>query len=148
MVEVTGFDPADVDALQPQAQQLAEMAAIADWRAMVRAAATHGPSWTGRLDGRVIGCAGVSLSWRGRAHAWCVIGEAIPPRAWIAIHRAVRARLDQLPALDVWRLEAEAAFGFRPGIRWLEMLGFEREGLARGFGPGGQDFVRFARVTL
>lgn len=147
MVEISDFEPADIEDLVLQTQQLAEMAMV-DWRGMVRAAATVGPAWTGRLDGRVIGCAGVSLSWRGRAHAWCVLSDGIPRCAWVGIHRAVADRLERLAELGVWRLEAETALGFRPGIRWLTLLGFEREGTARGFGPGGEDFVRFARVTL
>lgn len=148
MVDITAFDPADAGLIVPQAQQLAEMAVLPDWRAMVCNAARSGPAWTGRLDGRVIGCAGIALSWRGRAHAWCVLADAIPAPAWIGIHRAVKSRLAQMPALDVWRIEAEAASGFHAGRRWLRLLGFEYEGRARGYGPGGEDFDRYARVTL
>jgi hypothetical protein len=148
MVEISDFQPTDADDIQPQPQQALELSAIADWRAMIRTAASTGPAWTGRTHGRIIGCAGFSLRWTGRAHAWCVLADAIPQSAWIGIHRAVVVRMAQMQALGVWRIEAEAAWQFFPGNRWLRLLGFEYEGLARGFGPGGEDFNRYARVTL
>lgn len=143
---VTPFDPADLAGLVPQHAQALEAVGVADWRAMAACAASQGPAWTGRLGGRVIGCAGVALLWPGRAHAWCWLACDIPITAWPAIHRAVMRRLAQLPALGIRRLEAEAAFDFRAGNRWLRMLGFQDEGLARAFSPCGRDFVRYARI--
>lgn len=145
---VTGFEPADLMELEPQHQQAMEFAAVGDWRPMIEFAASQGPAWTGRIGGRVIGCAGAALLWRGRAHAWSVLGENLPRAAWPALHKAVTRRLAQLPALGIWRLEAEHCAGFAAGRRWLELLGFEREGRARAFGPGAEDFERYARVTL
>ena len=118
-----------------------------DLRDMAVQAAAAGPAWTGRWDGRVIGCAGFALLWPGRAQAWCLLDIEVPRRAWLGIHRAVRERLAQAPSLGVWRIEADAAFGFTEASRWLDMLGFEREGIARRFGPDGSDFIRFARVA-
>jgi len=143
MVEIRGFHPADVDAFEPVGYGLSDM----DWRTMIRMAARSGPAWTGELDGRIIGCAGLGLLWQGRAQTWCVLAPNIPKRAWIGIHRAVAVRLAQMGALNIWRIEADALFGYLPGARWLRMLGFEQEGLARAYGPDRQDYLRFARVT-
>lgn len=148
MITVRPFLPEDVDRIEPQHQQAIELATVGDWRHMTRYAAQVGPAWTGELDGRVIGCAGFAMRWQGRASAWFILGRDVPRVAWVGIHRAVRERIAQLPALGIWRLEAETAQGFVSGARWLEMLGFEHEGLARGYGPGGEDFRRYARVTL
>lgn len=145
MVEIAAFLPEDIDALDPQRQHLLE-AADADWRAMAKLAGERGPAWTGRHQGRVIGCAGFALLWQGRAAAWCLLAPDIPRPAWLGIHRAVAARMAQLPALGVRRVEAEAQFNFLPGNRWLRLLGFELEGLARRFGPDGSDFNRYARL--
>lgn len=145
MVEIAPFRPEDIDQIDPQRQHLLE-AQAADWRAMAKLAGNSGPAWTGRIDGRVIGCAGFALLWQGRAAAWCLIGQDIPKRAWLGIYRAIETRIAQLPALGVQRLEAEAQFAFLPGNRLLTMLGFEREGLARRFGPDGSDFNRYARL--
>lgn len=143
MVEVREFRDEDLDLFSPS---MTELVAVNDWRGMLRGAALFGPAWTMLLNGRVIGCAGLAMAWPGRAQAWCVLAPDIPKMAWLGIHRVVAARLAQTPALGLRRIEADALYGFPPAARWLEMLGFEREGLARAYGPGGEDFLRFARV--
>jgi hypothetical protein len=148
MLDVRPFQAGDEALLQPQHQQALEMVSIGDWRVMVRDAASHGPAWTGWQGDQVVGCAGVTLRWHGRAHAWCVLAPGIPKSAWIGIHRAVLTRLPQLRTeLELIRLEAEAMRGFLAGDRWLRMLGFEFEGVMRCYGPGGEDFGRYALVT-
>ena len=147
MLDIRPFQPGDVDALELQHQQLAEFVTIADWRGMIREGARRGPAWTGWLDGRVIGVAGITLHWQGRAQAWCALAPGIPKPVWVGIHRAVATRLAQLRELGVVRLEAETMRGFLAGDRWLRMLGFEYEGTMRCYGPGGEDFGRYARVT-
>lgn len=146
MVEIRPFEPADIDGLRLQGQQLGEMAGLPHWQAMAREAASAGPAWTGRHDGRVIGCAGLAIPWRGRAMTWCLLGRDIPPRAWTGIHRAVRHRLAQLPAIGVRRVEAETALGWAPAERWMILLGFEPEAVAPCYGPDGRDFVRWRKL--
>ena len=140
------FQASDVEHLQPQREQASELASIGDWRVTICQAASCGPAWTVWLDERAIACAGVALRWTGRATLWAVLEDDIPVRCWLALHRAVLARIPPLLELGVRRLEAEAQCGFEPSRRWLRMLGFEEEGLMRRYGPGGEDFYRFARL--
>lgn len=144
-VQVCPFAPEDLEQLELTEAALAVLGRD-EWRPMLRAAAAAGPAWTGRLEDRVIGVAGIALHWRGRAAAWCMLGRDIPKAAWLSIHRAVAARLAQADALGVRRIEAETQFGYPPGVRWLLMLGFECEGAMRQYGPNGEDFLRFARI--
>lgn len=146
-LDVRPFQPPDLLLLEPGAAQRAEMdAADPAWRGKGARILRDGPAWTGLRDGRVVGCAGLSRVWTGRAVAWCLLGADIPKPAWIAIHRAVAARLADAQARLFWRIEAESAAGWPPGERWMRMLGFEREGFARAFGPDGRDFTRWAKV--
>jgi RimJ/RimL family protein N-acetyltransferase len=86
--------------------------------------------------------------WAGRAEAWAFIAGDVPRRAWPALHRAVMRTLDSVAAeLGLRRIEASCAHGWPPGRRWLLLLGFEEEGLARCYAPDGRDFWRFARIT-
>ena len=144
MVEIGDFRDPDLDEFTPA---LAELAGVDDWRKMLFGAALFGPAWTGRIDGRVIGCAGLANLWQGRAQAWCALDRDVPKSAWVGIHRAVVARLNRAQAEGLRRIEGETLVGFLPGRRWLEMLGFEHEGLARAYGPRGEDFLRFARIV-
>jgi RimJ/RimL family protein N-acetyltransferase len=147
MFEITPFQTSDAVHLDPQHQQAVEMGPFPDWRAQMECLRHAGPCWTGRLDGQVIGAAGLILHWHGRASVWCMLNQGIPRRVWPAIHAAVRARIALAQTdLHLHRIEAEAAWGFLPGLRWLRLLGFEQEGLARAYGPDRRDFVRFAKV--
>ena len=85
MLEVRGFQASDLDDFTPlNASRLAAFGMV-NWQATTRLAAQSGPAWTGLLDGRPIGCAGLSLHWPGRASAWCLLGEGIPRTAWLAM---------------------------------------------------------------
>jgi hypothetical protein len=55
-------------------------------------------------------------------------------RRFLAIHERYR------------RLEASVQQDFPEGCRWLELLGFEREGPLRAYGDDGADHWRYARV--
>jgi hypothetical protein len=144
-VRIRPFRPEDVDAVRPLAVTASERA-FPNWRAQVLMAAEAGPAWTAEIDGVPIGYAGMGVAWRGRAQAWCILGDAIPKRAWVALGGAVQSRMAQMRALGVWRIEAEVLHGYLPGHRWVRMLGFAHEGVARAYGPDGHDFHRYALV--
>lgn len=146
MVDLRAFAPDHADEIALQDAQVAEMAAAGEWRAHVRRAGDYGPAWSAFLGERLIGCGGFVAQWRGRATSWCLLGRDIPRPAWVALHRAVRQRIEQAPVLGWWRVEAHVAAGFGPGVRWVELLGMEREGLAAGYLPDGGDAWLYARV--
>jgi hypothetical protein len=143
---VQPFQPEDAAALELQDAQAAEMHATGDWRERLAGVAAHGPTWTARIGGRVVCCAGFIEKWRGSAQAWALIGTHIPRAAWVGLHGAVRQRIEQAPALGWWRVETHVRADFPPGVRWAELLGMEREGLAQGYGPDGADHWLYARI--
>lgn len=147
MIDLAPFEPADLEAISLQVQQQAEMAALPDWRSLGEQVAVAGPAWTARAGGRVIACGGIGVHWKGRAEAWIFIASDMPRSMWVPLHRLVRRLTEQaIERLSLRRLEASCAYGWPPGRRWLEMLGFQEECVARAYGPDGRDFVRFARV--
>lgn len=44
------------------------------------------------------------------------------------------------------RIQAHVVPTFPPAIRWIELLGFSREGLLRKFTPSGQDMLLYSRI--
>lgn len=98
--------------------------------------------WTGEHNGKVVAMGGVVPVWHNRAQAWMWMSE-VSGRHMITIHREVKKFLDACP---VPRIEAHVNVGFKPGVRWMQMLGFEMEGYMRKFGPSGADMLLFARV--
>lgn len=110
--------------------------------AYVQALKGGGPAYTAEADGRVIACGGIMLQWPGRALVWSLLSRHAG-RHFVALHRCVSKRLDEA---NVRRLEAVVDATFEPGHRWVRLLGFEREGLMRGYAPDGRDHVLYARV--
>jgi hypothetical protein len=108
--------------------------------------AVPGLAWTGVVAGQVAGCAGFLPQSPGRCIAWALIGRDVPRPAWLAITRQVLRGLAEVRRRGFWRVEAVVHVGFAPGCRWVEMLGFEIEGLMRAYDPARGDCLLYARV--
>ncbi len=94
------------------------------------------------VDGsEVLALGGARDIWPGRAVAWGLLSSGIGA-TMVPITRAVRRFLDTCPTR---RIEAEVAVDHEEGRRWVEMLGFEREGTMRAYW-GNADFHLYARV--
>ena len=95
------------------------------------------------MDGdRVIAAGGLLPIWSGRVLAWALISEGAN---MVAVSRAAREFLAGFPELQ--RIEATVDLTFPEAIRWIELLGFQREGIMRKCGPNGEDFAMYARVN-
>lgn len=136
------FEPAHLGLLDLPAAERGPVNA-GEWAAFLAPAFT----WTGFVEGRVVGCAGLVPQWPGRAQAWLLVGPALPRRAWPAITAKVAAILDAGHAAGFRRIEATVVDGFAPGHRWIRRLGFRAEGLMRGYGPDGRDHWLYARLA-
>ncbi|VVE74063.1 hypothetical protein PCA31118_04672 [Pandoraea captiosa] len=101
-------------------------------------------SFTGRIDGRVVVCAGFFTLWEGNVRAWALIAGDIGPMGMLALHRAVRRAMISCAAR---RIEVEVDTNFPQAHRWVKMLGgFEWEGTMRKYSPEGRDTDRYAWV--
>ncbi len=127
--------------LQPAQQYTAD---IADVTSDLTPLSELGLAWTGEHEGRVIACGGLLPHWPGRATAWMLIGHAAGPH-FAAIHRHVFKFLTRSPYR---RIEAHVDVGFKEGIRWMKMLGFEFESYKRAYRPDGADMLEFVRIRL
>ena len=102
-----------------------------------------GPTLSAVVDDRVIACAGIASPGLGIGTLWAVVAKDAGPY-FIRLDRCVR-RFLEIPKLR--RIEASSEVDFAPGCRWLELLGFQSEGIMRKYGPNGEDHMRYARVT-
>ena len=133
------FRPADLEAVAPPGITEAMRHLFVQ-----RLSIAH--SWTRWRDSIILGCAGIVPMWLGRAEAWSVVG---PCDRYDMIY-ATRAVISGIEAarqvLGFWRLEATTIAGWRPGERWLEMLGFQPEAYLRQYAPDGTDHRLYARL--
>lgn len=102
-----------------------------------------GLAWTAEHDGQVLAIAGLAPQWENRACAWALISDAAGDH-FLTIHKAVKRFLTMS---EYRRIEATVDVGFTEGERWMNLLGFEYEGLMRAYRPDGQDMLMFARVV-
>lgn len=93
-------------------------------------------------DGGIVGMAGLMQRHEGCAIAWAVLSEDAGQR-FIRIHKIV-SRV--LKASGYHRIEAYADAEHGESARWLELLGFKREGLMQQFSPDRRDHYLYARV--
>jgi hypothetical protein len=137
---IVPFEPEHLDRLLLQPAQ-AHFSTLFD-PSYGPALANAGPCFTGMDGDEIVGCSGVVKQWDNRATAWALLsGNA--GKNFASIHKAVKRFLD---ATDFRRIEAYADADFDAGNRWLQMLGFEREGYMRQFSPIGKDAILYARI--
>lgn len=90
---------------------------------------------------RLLGLGGIAEEWTDRGLVWGLLAGGIGA-TMTPIHRIVRRALD---TSSLRRIEAHVAIEHEAGLRWIEMLGFEREGVMRAFWQG-RDFALYAKV--
>lgn len=146
------FHPGHLEHLALQRAQQGERAAVILSPAIAGELRHHGIALTalGHTEQpgveRVLGCGGIINQWQGRAIAWALVSRLVLPEEWIAITRRVRGAVETAHRAGVWRIEAQADAGFPQAMRWLELMGFAREALMRGYSPVGRDCWLYARV--
>jgi hypothetical protein len=106
---------------------------------------TAGP---GRWD-RPLACGGLEPQGQGRFAAWLYAAD-MGPRGWIRVRRAFRGMVAEARAR---RVEVTVRVGnprdwkmFERRAAYAEALGLKREGVLRGFGPDGSDYILYAGV--
>ena len=96
----------------------------------------------GEQDGEIMIMSGIIPQWEGRAMAWALV-SCNAGKCFRSIHKAV---LNFLIQSNVRRIEATVDVSFKPGHRWMKMLGFEPEGYMKAYLPDGNDCILYARV--
>ena len=105
-----------------------------------------GPSYTMTVDGEIAVCAGLVLLGWNRAEAWTLLSSVFT-KHYRTCFREIKKRLSLLIEESfIRRVQATAVPHYEEGIRFLEHLGFEQEGLLRKYGPNGEDLIMFGRI--
>lgn len=105
-----------------------------------------GPCWEAWAEGEVAAVAGLELLWPGVAQAWAVLTDA-GRRHPLFVARQMRARLMAAIAKHgLHRVQCDVAAGHVAGYLLVDWLGFQEEGIMRGYGVNREDHVRYARL--
>lgn len=95
----------------------------------------------------VVGCGGVIIVWEGIGQFWMIPGVLVPKYAktvWKEVKLFIK---DSTERFALHRIQATVREADPRAIRWIERLGFEREGLLRCYGQDRENHFMYARVN-
>ena len=102
-------------------------------------------AFTALADGEIFGFAGISLTTPGRGEAWGLFPNVQKKKFFVA--RQVKKGIEDLMARhNLTRVSAAARCDWPTAQRFLEHLGFRKEGLMRKFETDDADSYLYARV--
>ncbi|HBM3275559.1 MULTISPECIES: hypothetical protein [Klebsiella] len=136
-MKIIDFEPEHILQIKPQDRQSYIQLTIEYGQLLA-----DGNCFTGVHEGKVVAIGGIIPVCPGRGFLHLIVSEGIPHQ-WIKLFRAARRLIDAVQD-DYIRLETLS--GFEEADRWLELLGFEFEGVLRKVMPDGSDAKSYSIV--
>jgi len=98
------------------------------------------------LEDDLLFIGGILPMWKGVAESWLLVSENFPKlflKEPKSILRAFRIYIDSVPFK---RIQTSVLKSFIQGKKFVELFGFENEGLMKQYGPDQKDYYRYALV--
>jgi hypothetical protein len=113
-------------------------------RPMIEIYASLGPAATLWHDGKIIMCGGIACgAWKGLGDIW-LIPSGFVNQCPLGVFKTAKRYIDDvIETLDLHRVQATIA---ESEVKWIEKLGFVREGVMRKFSRNKEDRYLYARV--
>ena len=146
MYKVVDFVPEHADDLQsrPDVHKLSEIGAVKN--DAIKQMAVPGQAISLLTNGHLIASGGIYPIWSGFAEAWFLSSGMVAKHKRPVIV-TVKNHIDAMIIEHGYkRLQATAREDWKVAQRFLEFLGFEREGLMRNYGPDNSDHFLYARI--
>lgn len=141
-MEVRTFQPSDLFAIAVQLKQ-AEVRDALQTPGYGEALQKAGPAFTVAVKGTIMACIGLISQWPGNARAWAILSEE-SGCCMLAMTRAIRT---WMRFHNEGRIDCAVDCGFDEAVRWVELLGFKREGTMRAYTPERRDCFLYAQVV-
>ena len=123
-----------------------QLSRLGDFGAIARAWETGGPSYTFFMDGQAVFCAGVVDMLYQRGEAWSLLSSLFYKHPKLCA-RIIKKELGKIiKEHDYKRVQSIIEPEDSRAIRFIEWLGFEREGLLRKYMPHEKDMLMYARI--
>ena len=106
----------------------------------------NGMSFSGIVNGEVIGSGGIVPVYKHMAEVWLLLSGKVYKNRLTTI-RNILINMDKMQKQHQFvRLQAAVKASWPEAVRFASWMGFENEGLMRKFGPDHEDYYRFAKV--
>lgn len=97
-------------------------------------------------NGHLVVAGGIRQIWDGLGEAWMIPSDRIP-KYKIKMIKTLRSHIDLITEEDgLRRLQATVRDDFDIAKKFIEFLGFKREGLMKNYGPDGTDHIMYSRT--
>lgn len=97
-------------------------------------------------NGHLVVSGGIFPVWDGLGEAWLIPSDQVANYK-IKMIRTLRQHIDLITEEDgLRRLQATVRDDFDIAKKFIEFLGFKREGLMKNYGPDGTDHIMYART--
>lgn len=100
-------------------------------------------AWTAWIDDAPVAAFGMTRDLPGLGTGWAYGTDRLR-RTVPAITRFIRTRMPEMIEIGIRRVEVRTAIDHDISHRWLEALGFQREGIARHYGADGLHYAIYA----
>lgn len=143
MIAISQLQPAHLLEIRMQDAQAGELRPGTDLLAHGVKLCQRGMAFTVMLNGRPVAAGGLAEIHGHYATAWALVGQDAGP-AMTAMTRAVRR---VLASRAYERVDVTVRRDFEAGHRWAWLLGFEKFGTLRKWGPDRADYTLYERVN-
>lgn len=122
-----------------------QLSSFRDWERWCAEWESAGPSYTMFADKEIVACAGVMILPYNIGQAWMIARTTIA-KYKKAVYAEVTKRLTEIQKeYKLVRIQALVLPEFEVAQRFVDRLGFEKEGLLKKVGPNNEDFLMYAR---
>ena len=96
---------------------------------------------------KVIAIVGLRKMWDGVAELWSMTSDDIKEHP-IYFHKSCINLIDaHIKTLGLHRLQCSVRSDYNTGMKWIESLGFHRDGIMSKYGPNKLDYILYTRTT-
>ena len=146
-MQIVEFEMSHFDRIQLRDWDLMGTQQMGDVRERLKYFAENGPSYTGMIHGEVVGCAGVFIHWPGMGEAW-VLSSPLVERFKLSFHRAIKQTLNGIQDnLKLHRIQCVVHADYTRSQKWVERLGFKKEGLLNKYAPDKAAYYMYGRCS-
>ncbi len=106
----------------------------------------NGAAFTGMYKGQVAGCAGIRILWEGVGEGWAIFSDQVEHLAAEAYGYVKKYLHTIMDDHGLWRVQVNVRTDLEVYSRYVEGLGFKREGLMRKYYLDGSDRYLYAII--
>jgi len=129
---------------RPDVHKYAEIGAMT--KEMVKQMTVKGQAFSLLTNGHLIASGGIYPIWSGFGEAWFLSSGMVANHKRPVIVQLKNHMVELSKEHGYHRIQATARKDWKIAQRFLEFLGFEREGLMRNYGPDKSDHYMYARI--